>query len=125
MASEGRRSLKIIFDGKENVDFGHVYQFLSLKPMTEYELKVNMKTKGITTKSGLKIEISGVGPAFTKASEPLTGDNEWKESVILFRTPAQSQGGLVKIRRERTDKLDRFISGTVWVDNFRLTEKDH
>ena len=125
MGFEGRRSLKIIFDGKENVDFGHVYQFVSLKPATEYELKANMKTKEITTKSGLKIEISGVGPAFNKASETLMGDNEWKELVILFRTPAQSQGGLVKIRRERTDKFDRFISGTVWVDNFRLTEKGH
>jgi hypothetical protein len=86
-------------------------------------LKANMKTKEVTTKSGLKIEISGVGPAFYKASEPLIGDNDWRELLVAFRTPAQSQGGLVRIRRDRTDKFDRYISGTVWLDNVSLTEK--
>jgi tetratricopeptide (TPR) repeat protein len=125
MAFEGRFSLKIVFNGKENVDFAHVYQFVPLKPDTEYVLKVNMRTQTVTTKSGLKIEISGVGPGFYKASDPLIGDNGWRELMVAFRTPAQSQGGLVRVRRERTDKFDRFISGTVWIDNFRLTEKGH
>jgi Tetratricopeptide repeat/Carbohydrate binding domain len=122
-AIEGKNSLKIVFNGKENVNFHHVYQFVSLKPDTEYVLKANMKTRAVTTKSGLKIEISGIGPAFYKASESLVGDNEWKELTVAFRTPPQSQGGLVRIRRERTDKFDRYISGTVWIDNVRLTEK--
>jgi hypothetical protein len=119
---EGKSSLKVVFDGKENVDFQHVYQFVPIKPNTEYLLKANMKTQAITTKSGLKIEISGVGPGFHKESESLIGDNEWKELTFPFRTPAQSQGGLVRVRRNRTDKFDRFISGTVWIDNFSLTE---
>ena len=122
-AMEGKNSLKIVFNGKENVNFHHVHQFVSWKPDTEYLLKVNMRTRAVTTKSGLKIEISGIGPAFYKASESLVGDNEWKELTVAFRTPPQSQGGLVRIRRERTDKFDRYISGTVWIDNIRLTEK--
>jgi len=81
-----------------------------------------MKSQGVTTKSGVKIEVVGVGAAFYKASEPLTGDNDWKELMVAFRTPPQSQGGLVRIRREKTDKFDRFISGTVWLDHVRLTE---
>jgi hypothetical protein len=123
MVFEGKSSLKIVFNGKENVDFYQVYQFVPLKPNTEYVLKANMKTKAITTKSGPKIEISGVGPAFHKESDPLIGDNEWKELMVAFRTPAQSRGGLVRVRRNRTDKFDRFISGTVWIDNVSLTEK--
>ena len=123
MTFEGKSSLKIVFNGKENVDFAHVYQFVPLKPDTEYLLKANMKTQAVTTKSGLKIEILGIGPAFYKASEPLIGDNEWRELIVAFRTPAQSQGGLVRVRRERTDKFDRFISGTIWLDGFSLKEK--
>jgi len=122
---EGKNSLKIGFNGKENVDFAHVYQFVPLRPDTEYILTANMKSKGVTTRSGLKIEIVGIGAALYKASEPLTGDNDWKEMVVPFRTPPQSQGGMVRIRREKTDKFDRFISGTVWLDGFRLTEKGH
>jgi tetratricopeptide (TPR) repeat protein len=122
-AMEGKNSLKIVFNGKENVNFHHVYQFISLKPDTEYLLKANMRTQALTTKSGLKMEISGIGAAFYKATETLVGDNEWKEVMVAFRTPPQSQGGLVRIRRERTDKFDRYISGTIWIDHVCLTEK--
>jgi hypothetical protein len=43
--------------------------------------------------------------------------------MVSFRTPARSQGGVVRIRREKTDKFDRLISGTVWIDDVRLIEK--
>ena len=123
IAFEGKRSLKIVFTGKENVDFHHVYQFVPLKPDTEYVLSANMKTQAVTTKSGLKIEVLGAGQAFQKSSETLTGDNEWRKLVIAFRTPASLQGGVVRVRRERTDKFDRYISGTVWIDHVSLMEK--
>jgi tetratricopeptide (TPR) repeat protein len=38
LAFEGKNSLKIVFNGKENVNFYHVYQFVPLKPNTEYVL---------------------------------------------------------------------------------------
>ena len=123
VATEGMRSLRIVFDGKENVNFQHVYQVVSLKPESDYLLKISMKSKNVSTKSGVKVEILGVGPRFHAASEPLLGDTEWKELVIPFRTPPKSQGGVVRVRREKTNKFDRFISGTVWIDNVRLTER--
>lgn len=119
---EGRRSLKITFNGKENVDFHHVYQFVALKSDTDYLLRAHFKTKGVTTKSGLKLEFVGMNPAFQKASESLTGDNGWTELVVSFRTPLRSQGGMIRVRREKTEKFDRFIAGEVWIDNVRLTE---
>ncbi len=120
---EGQRSLQISFAGKENVDFHHVYQYVALKPNQEYLLRAQVKTKAITTKSGIKLEVTGIGPAFHGTSETLIGDNDWKEMNVSFRTPNQSQGGVVRLRRERTDKFDRFISGTVWIDNVQLVEK--
>jgi hypothetical protein len=124
VAFEGKGSLRITFDGKENVDFHHIYQYVSWIPNTDYVLKTYMKTKAVTTKSGVKIEVSGVGPPLYVSSEPWVGDNEWKEVIISFRTPPQSQGGLIRIKRTRTDKFDRFISGTVWIDHVRLTERE-
>jgi hypothetical protein len=123
VAFEGKSSLKITFDGKENVDFHHVYQFVAWKPDAEYLFRAHMKTKGVTTKSGLKIEVAGVGAALYEKSESLIGDNEWKELNISFRTPPQSHAGMVRVRREKTDKFDRLISGMVWIDDVQLTEK--
>jgi len=125
IAFEGKRSLKIVFTGKENVDFHHVYQFVPLKPNTEYVLSANMKTQAVTTKSGVKIEVLGAGQSFHSVSETLIGDNAWRKLVVRFRTPAPIQGGLVRVRREKTDKFDRYISGTVWIDHVCLTERDH
>ena len=122
-AIEGKRSLKIVFDGKENIDFYHVSQYVVLKPDRDYVLRVRMKTKAVTTKSGPKIEIVGVGSSFRGSSEPLNGDNDWREVAVSFRTAPNSQGGLLRLRREKTDKFDRFISGTVWLDDVQLREK--
>jgi tetratricopeptide (TPR) repeat protein len=123
VASDGKRSLKIAFDGKENVNFHHVYQYVPLRPETEYLLRTSMKSDKITTRSGVKIEIIGIGPRLYSASEPVTGTNEWNVMTLTFKTPAGSQGGMVRVRREETQKLDRFIGGTVWIDDVQLREK--
>jgi len=121
-ASEGKRSLRIDFDGKENVDYYHVYQYVSLRPERGYILKAHLKTRGVTTKSGLRIELVGLGSPFSVRSESLTGDNPWKELSIDFQTPSDVKGAIVRVRRERTDKFDRFLGGTLWLDHVRLFE---
>jgi hypothetical protein len=63
-----------------------------------------------------------MGPAFYGSSESVVGENAWKEVSVAFRTAPQSQAGVVRVRREKTDKFDKFISGTVWIDNIQLTE---
>ena len=122
VACEGKNSLRIRFNGKENVDFQHLYQYVPLKPETHYLLKAHVKTKGVTTKSGLMLEVSGVGPAFYGTSNALTGDNDWTELTVSFQTPAESQGGIVRVRRPATSKFDRLIAGEVWLDNVQLIE---
>jgi hypothetical protein len=119
---EGKTSLRISFDGKENVDFYHVSQVVPLKPDTDYVLRASMRTEDITTRSGVKVEVVGIGASLHESSESLTGDNGWKEIKVVFRTPHAIQGGMVRVRRERIDKFDRFLAGTVWLDNVRLTE---
>ena len=123
VAFEGNHSIKIAFDGKENVDFHHIYQIVSLKPNTDYSLKAYIRTKEVSTKSGPKIEVYGIGSTFHGSSESVIGDSAWKELRVAFRTTPQSQAGVVRVRREKTDKFDRLISGTVWIDDVRLTER--
>ncbi len=125
VAFEGKRSLKVVFDGKENIDFQHVYQYVSWKPNRDYLLRAHMKTRDVTTKSGIRVEVIGIGEAgqaLQASSDSLTGDNGWRELRIAFHTPAQSEGGIVRVRRDRTDKFDRFLSGVVWLDAVQLKE---
>jgi len=120
---EGKSCLKIVFNGKENIDFYHVFQYVAWKPDTEYLLKARLKTRDLTTKSGIKIEVLSMDGKFRASSEGLTGNNDWREVLFPFRSPKGSKGGMVRLRRERTEKFDRYISGVVWVDNVSLREK--
>jgi len=120
---EGKRALKIVFDGKENIDFYHLYQYVAWKPDRDYLLRARLKTQALTTKSGIKIEVVSADRKFHLSSEMLTGENDWKEIRMPFRTPKGSEGGMVRLRRERTEKFDRFISGSVWLDQVSLKEK--
>jgi len=120
---EGKSSLKISFGGKENVDFGHVFQYVAWKPNKSYLLQAKVRTRGVTTQSGIRVEVTGLGKPFHASSEVLTGDHEWKDFRVSFRVPEQCEGGVVRFRREKTEKLDRFIAGEVWIDDVRLTER--
>jgi hypothetical protein len=122
VAFEGKRSLKIRFNGRENIDFHHVYQWIPWKPHTDYQLKATVKTEGVTSQSGPRVEVSGIDSVLYGVSESLTGDNDWKELRIAFRTPAQSQGGLLRVRRQKAKNADRAIPGTIWIDDVRLFE---
>ena len=122
VAFEGKGSLKIRFNDRENIDFHHVYQWISWKPHTDYRLTLNMKTEGVTTQNGPRVEVLGTDSALYGVSESLTGDNDWKELRMSFRTPVQSQGGLLRVRRQEAKNPDRPISGTVWIDQVRLFE---
>ena len=122
-AWEGKRSLKISFNGKENVDFHHVFQFAAWKPNRSYVFQAKVRTRGLTTQSGIQLDVYGAGKLFYASSEALTGDQDWKDLKVSFRPPEQSQGGVVRIRRAKTEKLDRFIAGEVWIDDARLTQE--
>lgn len=120
---EGKKSLLISFLGEENIDFRHIYQFVPLKSNQDYLLRAFLRTEALTTQSGIKLEVIGLNSSFRQSSPALTGNNEWQELVLSFRTPPETRGGIVYLRRERTEKFDRFISGKVWVDGVRLQEK--
>lgn len=122
-AFEGRRSLKIEFKGKENMDFHHISQVVPLKPGANYTIRARIKAKGVTTKSGLRLEIIGIGASFYQTSDSITGDQDWREVVLSFQTPPNLKGGVVRFRREKTEKFDRYISGTLWADGVSLKEK--
>ncbi len=122
VAFEGKSSLKIRFNGLENIDFHHVYQWIPWKPHTDYQLKATVKTEGETAQSGPRMEVSGIDSVLYGVSESLTGDNDWKELRIAFRTPAQSQGGLLRVRRQKMKNSNRVIPMTVWIDDVRLFE---
>ena len=121
-AFEGRRALRIAFDGSRNIDFGHVFQYVPVQPNTRYRFSVQVRAQGITTDSGPRLQLCdayNVGQVFA-STENLLGTLNWSEEDAQFTTRSDTRLLLVRVVRPASAKLDNQIAGTEWIDAVRL-----
>ena len=118
--SGGTHSLSIDFDGRNPADAG-VFQFIVVKPSTQYEFTAEYRSQELDTASGPRFSIAD---AYTGASYVLTDDilgtNPWQPEQALFRTGPNTKLVLLKIVRLPADPL---IRGKLWIDELKLVEK--
>ena len=113
MARDGLASFLVTFNGKENVDYSHLWHWLPVRKGASYNLRFWMKTEAVSTDEGMFVEIDG------RASEKQIGSNDWKQIDIPFT--ARTELVTVRLRRVPSKKLDNLLKGKVWVDGFSLT----
>ncbi len=117
-------ALLVQFPGNQNVDYRQCYQFVNVSPDTSYRLQAYLKTEGITTDSGPRIEVrdaydSRLLDLFTN---DLTGTTEgWTSQILDFKTGPGTDLIVVGLTRLPSKKLDNLISGKVWLDDVRVT----
>ncbi len=118
--SAGTRSLSISFDGMNAPDAG-IFQFIPVKPNTEYEFSADYRAEELDTASGPRFSITD---PYSETSYVLTDDilgtNPWRQAQAQFRTGPNAKLVLLKIVRQPADPL---IRGKLWIDNLKLVEK--
>lgn len=120
-AQGGGRSLVVEFSG-ENPDFNHSYQIVRVEEEKGYRLRASVRWEAVTSASpprlfvrdyrgcaGLNVESAG----FKGTGEALVR--------VDFSTPPGCQAVIVGLERRRTRKLDRNITGKVWVTAVELS----
>ena len=119
----GAHSLKIVFEGKENISFAHLYQFASVDPLKTYRLTYSWRSNDIGTDQGPFIDIYGYDcKGFYFKSPMMSGTNDWKEQDIEFTVPENCRAIVIRLRRLKSHRFDNKLAGTLWLDNFRLKE---
>jgi len=122
-AFEGARALRIEFNGKRNLDYGHVLQYVAVQPNTQYRFSGALQMKGISTDSGPRFQVFDafdMGKLFV-STENTVGTSGWSSQHLEFKTKADTRLLIVRVARPPSQKLDNQISGTVWVDRVSLT----
>ena len=122
-AFEGTRALRIEFNGKRNLDYGHVLQYVAVQPNTQYRFSGTLQMKGISTDSGPRFQVFDafdMGKLFV-STENTVGTSGWSSQHLEFKTKADTRLLIVRVARPPSQKLDNQISGTVWVDRVSLT----
>jgi tetratricopeptide (TPR) repeat protein len=117
--SGGTRSLSITFDGQSADDPG-IFQFIPVKPNTQYEFSAQYRSEELDTASGPRFSIAD---AYTGTSYVLTDDilgtNPWHPEQAQFHTGPTTKLLLLKIVRDPASPL---IRGKLWIDELKLVE---
>jgi hypothetical protein len=118
----GSRSVRIIFDRSQNLDYGDLYQWVLVAPSTRYHLRGFLRTDHISTDSGARFEIKD--PRRPKVLDVLTtnetGTVPWTMEEAQFTTGPQTRLIYLVLRRMAGTHFDNKISGTVWVDDVTI-----
>ena len=117
------RAVHIRFSGKENVNYYHVYQYVSVEPGHAYRLTGFLKTEGITTDSGPRLAVRDAydPSALQRFSESITGSTVgWTQVILDFTAGPNTTLLVVTVARPPSTKIDSRIGGKVWVDDLAL-----
>jgi hypothetical protein len=116
-------SLLIQFMGAQNLNYQHAMEFVRVEPNHAYRLQGFMRTEGISTDSGVRLQVRDAYDTriLDLFSEDLRGDNGWTPLLLEFKTPAKTDLIAVIITRLPSQKLDNKIAGKAWIDDVTLS----
>jgi len=126
IARSGHSSLRLEFDGSENLDFHIVAQRLWL-PAGRYRLTGWMRTANLSTDQGLALVLNGV------ATPALNGVHDWTRVSADAAVPNTvgnnvdndaASLGEVQVVRQRSWRFDGKLRGIAWIDDVELRRID-
>jgi tetratricopeptide (TPR) repeat protein len=132
---DGSKSLRINFDGTQNLDYAHVLQYVPVTPNTSYKFSAYMRAQGITTDSGPRFVLQDAyDPAtlvdvsseaanpirFSISTDNLTGTSDWSPHQLEFKTTGNTRLLILKVARPPSNKFDNKLAGTVWIARVSL-----
>jgi hypothetical protein len=118
----GGQSLKVIFDGRENLNWDNLSQNVPIEPNTAYEFSAYVRSEGITTNSGPLFLIFDPGNTTPKlySTEQVRGTLPWTRLELVFTTGPKSNLVFLALRRSPSEKIDNKLAGTIWIDDVSL-----
>ncbi|MFY9553534.1 MAG: hypothetical protein WAV20_04115 [Blastocatellia bacterium] len=125
-AHTGSRSLRIDFTGRDTTRLdGQIKQMLVVRPGAVYRLDCYVKTERLETPEGPRVTVIGqTSSAVIATSDPIaTGSSDWRRIGVDFTAPQSEHAVVVTIKRIPKFVYDNPTRGTVWFDDFVLTEQ--
>lgn len=120
----GSRSLRIDFNGRDTTRLdGQVRQIIQVRQGARYLLECFARTERLATPEGPRVVVAEA-PSLTEiaTSTPLAaGSADWRRIAFEFTAPASAV--IVTIKRIPKYSYDDPTKGTVWFDDFMLTEQ--
>ena len=115
-----RTAFHLHFEGGENVNYHHLYQYLPLEP-GRYVLTGKAKTAGLTTDQRPFIEVYGYRVKKPReAAAMFAADQPWQDFRLEFEVPEECRQVLVRLRRKPSYYINSRISGDLWLSGLKV-----
>ena len=123
----GSRSLRVDFTGRDTTRLdGEIKQLAVVRPGARYRLECYVKTDALVTPEGPRIAVTNITlqSEIAVSDAVAAGTSDWHLIAIDFVAPQSAQAVVIKIKRVPRFSYDEPTKGTVWFDDFTLTEQD-
>ncbi len=118
----GSSSLRIDFEGKDNIDFNHVEQKV-IAPAGSYLFTAWIRTSQITTDEGVGFRLTDTSGKLDLRTKPLVGTNDWVPMHVEFTLTGPAHLIRIQLIRRPSSKFDNKLSGRVWIDSVSLVRR--
>jgi hypothetical protein len=118
----GEQSLRILFNGRENVNFEDACHAFVPESGQNYRLSAWVKTQSLTSSEGVRLKLSVFTPAggVAEQSNEIHGTQPWTELSLSWTAPQGSGLGRFCIRRQMSDMPGSDIQGAAWIDDVTM-----
>jgi len=119
-------ALRVKFDGKHNMSYRGVNQYVAVVPGAAYRIKARVHADSITSAQAPFLAVDGLsgsdvlGCDLWAQTEQIDDTAEWVDATLDFVVPKNCEGVRISVMRPRTKRLDQFIEGELWVDDVAL-----
>jgi len=120
---DGARSLRLEFDGRHNLDYRHLLQYVPVEPRTTYRFSYFIRTEKLSADSGPRFVLEDAyDPGRLRVStRNVLGSARWSLEQVELTTGPETRLLVVRLARPTSDKLDNRLAGRVWIDQVSLT----
>jgi hypothetical protein len=121
-AHDGDWSLRVRFEGLENVEFHQAVQDVVIEP-GHWQFRAFLKTDQITTDQGVALHVfDNEEPSrLDLRFDALTGNHEWTPVERSFEVGPDTRMVRLELMRQASKKFDNKISGSAWLDSVEIS----
>lgn len=125
----GKRSLKMFFQVRSNLEGLNVSQLIPVQQSTEYDFECFVATKDLQTGSAPEIQIldATTGASLGLLPQAPGGSNDWTRHAVAFKTGDKTEAISLKITRSSCSTEETPVCpifGSIWYDDFTLKRRN-
>ena len=118
----GEKSVRILFNGRENINFEDVCHPFVPESSRRYLLTAWVKAQSLTSSEGVRMQIAIFTSAGTSVeqSNEIHGTQPWTQISLPWTAPQTPGLAGVCVRRKMSDMSGSDIQGAAWIDDVAL-----